>query len=135
MIFATTLSIPAATPANAKVEARLVLAQGVIHLVEITFLDGPENEVHVALRWPGTHQIVPTTEGSIVGNNQTVATVLREVAHEVPGELVVEGWSPDATYVHEVAVRVHILPQEALAPPREELSILQRLSRVILGGR
>ncbi|MFQ5880564.1 MAG: hypothetical protein ACE5IZ_10380 [Dehalococcoidia bacterium] len=135
MIFATTLSVPAGTAATAKVEARLAIARGIIHLVEIAFLDGPENEVHVAVRRPGLHQLVPTTAGSIVGNNQTIPTVLHEEAFEPPWELVVEGWSPDADYVHEVAVRVHVLPQEVLAPPREELGILRRLQRTILGGR
>ncbi len=135
MIFATTLSVPAATKEASKAEARLTIAQGIIHLVEISFLDGPENEVNVALRRSGLHQIVPTGEGSIVGNAQTIFIVLHEEALQPPLELVVEGWAPNATYAHEVAVRVYILPQEILRPPREELGILQRLSRAILGGR
>ncbi len=134
MLFATTLTVPAGTLQADPASADLVLARGIIHQVDISFLDGPENEVHVIVRRPGLHQLVPTSDGDVVGNAQTVSAYLREEILEAPFHLVVDAWSPNATYAHEVAVRVHILPPEVIQPPQEGLGILQKLKSAILGG-
>lgn len=134
MIFSTALSVPAGTTKASPATVDLVIAHGIIHLVEVSFLDGPENEVHVILRRPGLHQIVPTNEGSLVGNAITIQSFLQEPVEEPPYQLVVDAWSPSASYAHEIAVRVHVLPREILAPPSETLPLLKRLTRAILGG-
>lgn len=134
MLFSTTLTVPAATAQASPASVDLVIARGVIHQVDVSFLDGPENEVHVIVRRPGLHQIVPTSNGTVVGNAQTVSAFLREEILEPPFELAVDAWSPDATYAHEIAVRVHILPQEIVSPPQEGLGILHKLRTAILGG-
>ena len=135
MLFATTLTVPAATTQASPATAILSLARGIIHQVDVSFLDGPENEVHVVVRRPGLHQVVPTSEGTIVGNNVTVSATLREELLEPPYQLVVEAWSPDADYSHEIAVRAHVLPPEIFNPPQEGLGILQRMARLILGDK
>ena len=134
MIFSTTLSVPAATARASPATVDLVIAHGIIHHVDISFLDGPENEVHVIVRRPGLHQIVPTNEGDIVGNSRTVAVFLWEPVEGPPYQLVVDAWSPDASYAHEIAVDVHVLPREVIAPLREEIPLLRRLTRAVLGG-
>lgn len=134
MLFATTLSVPAATTKASPASVKLVLARGIIHQVDISFLDGPENEVHVIVRRPGLHQIVPTSEGTVVGNALTVSAFLREDLLEPPYQVVVDAWSPDASYAHEISVRVHVLPEEVLQPPQEGLGILHKLKTAILGG-
>lgn len=134
MLFSTTLTVPAGTLTTAPAEAALAVQPGIIHQVDVTFLDGPENEVHVALRSSGVHQIVPTNSGSIVGNARTVTASLRYPIEEPPHKVVLQAWSPDATYAHEVAVDVHVFPREVLEPPQEGLGILHRLKTAILGG-
>lgn len=135
MIFADTFTVSAGTARASPLTRQLELVVGIIHQVEITFLDGPENEVNVIVR-RALHQIVPTNEGaSIVGNNVTVRASLHQPILDAPLRVEIDAWSPDADYDHEVTVRVHMLPEEVLQPERPELSILQRLSRAILGGR
>lgn len=134
MIFADTFNVPAGTSATSPVTRQLELVVGIIHQIEVTFLDGPENEVDVVVR-RALHQIMPTNEGaSIVGNNITVRASLHQPIRDVPLGVEIDAWSADADYDHEITVRVHLLPEEVLAPPREELGILRRLSRAILGG-
>ncbi len=135
MIFAKALTVPAATAADSPIEAEIPLAVGIIHKIEITFLDGPENEVHVVVKRPGLHQIFPTHEGSIIGNAITVEAVLDEPVEESPLKVVVQAWSPNADFAHEISVRVHVLDRELLHPPNETVPLIQRLSRAILGGR
>ncbi len=134
MLFATTLTVAAGTAANAPAEAELNVDRGIIHQVDIGFLDGPENEVHAALRSAGVHRIVPTNTGDVVGNNETVTAHLHYSLEAPPYKVVLQGWSPDAAYAHEITVRVHMLPADVLQPPREELPILQRIARAIFGG-
>lgn len=134
MIFTTALTVPAGTAASSPVEAELDVAMGIIHQVDITFLDGPENEVHVALRSAGIHQIAPTNTGSFIGNARTVSATLYYPLEEPPYRVVLQGWSPDADYEHEITADVHVLPREILQPPREELGLLRRLTRALLGG-
>jgi len=133
MIFTDTFTVTAGKAATAPLERTVKLPHGIIHLVEISFLDGPENEVHIALRRAGLHQFCPTDTGSIVGNARTVSVVLREPVEEDPLEVVIEAWAPDATYDHEISVGIHVLRREVLEGAREELGILKRLSRAVLG--
>ena len=134
MLFSTTLTVPAATTQAAPASAELAIARGIIHQVDISFLDGPENEVHVIIRRPGLHQLVPTSAGTVVGNARTVSAYLREELLEPPFKVVIDAWSPNATYAHEIAVHVHVLPPEVVSPPQEGLGILQKLKSAILGG-
>ena len=134
MIFTKALTVPAGTAAETPVEAEIELAVGIIHKIEITFLDGPENEVHVVVKRPGLHQIFPTHESSIIGNAITVEAVLDEPVEDGPLKVVVQAWSPDAGFAHEVTVRVHVLDRKLLHPPNETVPLIRKLSRAILGG-
>lgn len=134
MIFTANVTVPAGTLASAPSRTTLPLAHGIMHLVEVSFLDGPEGLVHVALA-RALHQVVPTNpEGSIVGNDTTVRAQLWEPAEEPPYELEIQAWSPDCTYAHLVDVRVHVLPREVLQPPVPELNILRKLGKLVFGG-
>ena len=134
MLFVDTFTVPAATPAASPVSRELQIAHGIIHQVEVVFLDGPENEVKVALRH-GLHRVVPSQpDASVVGNAEAVRIILWEPAEEPPYLVIIEAWSPDADYPHEVTVRVSILPREILLPPLPELGLLKRIGRLLFGG-
>ena len=127
MLFAIAFSVPAATPAASPTSQEIAVAHGVIHLVAISFLRGPNGLVHVRVRRSGLHQIVPTSSGDIVGDGNTVQTVLREPMLEPPYTLTVEAWSPLCDYSHLVTVEVHILPQDTLEPKLPELGLIPQL--------
>ena len=134
MLFNDTFTVPAGTPESAPVSRELKVAHGIIHLVEIVFLDGPENEVHVVLR-RGLHRFVPSSpDSSIVGNADAVPVSLFEPVEESPFAIIIEAWSPDADYDHEISVRVNMLLREELRPPVPELGIISRLGKLIFGA-
>ena len=134
MLFTDTFSVPAATLKASPVSRTLKIAPGIIHLAEVQFLDGPENEVNIVIK-QALHQRVPTnTEASVVGNANTVSASLLYPVEEAPFEVQIEAWSPDAGYAHEITVRLHILPREILQPPLPELGVLKRLGKMLFGG-
>ena len=134
MLFTSTFTVPAATPAAAPHTEELVVAHGIIHQVEVAFLDGPEDEVNVVVR-RALRQLVPTNpEASVVGNDTTVRAILSEPIEEPPYLLHIDSWSPNSTYGHEVTVRVHILPREVLMPEIPEMGVLRRIGRTLFGG-
>ncbi len=134
MIYADTFTVAAATAKTALITREIELDVGVIHLIEITYLDGPENEVEVVVR-RALHQIVPSREDtSIVGNNTTVRAFMHEVLDDEPLAVEVDAWSPNADFEHEITVRVHVLPQEVISPPSAHNSLLERIARTILGS-
>ena len=133
MLFTDTFTVAAATTKAAPVSRELAVTHGILHLVEVVFLDGPENEVLVAIE-RGKRQIVPTNaDSAIVGNADTVAASLFQPIEESPYTLTIKAWSPSATYDHQVTVRCHILPRELLLPPTPELGILRRLGKMLFG--
>lgn len=134
MLFVDTFTVPAGTLEASPISRELLVQHGIIHLVEVAFLDGPENEVHVILR-RGIHRFVPShPDGSIVGNAEAVPVSLFHPIEESPYFVTIEAWSPSATYDHEITVRIHILLREELQPPRPELGVIQRLGKLIFGA-
>ena len=58
MLFEYDLTIPANTPASAKVRLDMVLARGIIHDVGVDFRAGARHEVNVVIN-RATHQVFP----------------------------------------------------------------------------
>ncbi len=134
MVLIDTFTVPAGQAANPPLTRTLELAHGIIHQVEVVYLDGPENEVNIIVR-RALHQIMPTNRaGSVVGNNGTVRAILFHPLEEPPYEVQIDAWAPNASYDHEVVVRIHILPREILMPPMPQLGILDRIGRTLFGG-
>lgn len=133
MLFTDTFTVTAATTKAAPVSRELPVSHGILHLVEVVFLDGPENEVLVTVG-KGEHQLVPTNpDGAIVGNAEAVAARLFQEIEESPYILTIKAWSPSAAYDHQITVRAHILPREILLPPTPELGILRKLGKMLFG--
>lgn len=134
MLFTDTFTVPAATTKASPISRELIVTFGILHLAEVVFLDGSENEVLVTIG-QGEHQLVPTNaDKAIVGNAEAVAARLFQPVEAPPYTLTIKAWSPSATFDHEVTVRAHILPREVLLPQIPELSILQRLGKLIFGA-
>lgn len=134
MLFVDTFTVPAGTLEASPIERELPLAHGIIHLAEVVFLDGPENEVHVALS-RGIHRFAPShPDGSIVGNAEAVPASLFEPIEESPYFVIINAWSPNADYDHEITVRINMLLREELIQTRPEAGILQRIGKLLFGG-
>ena len=134
MLFVDTFTVPAGTTAAAPVERELAVAHGIIHLAEVVFLDGPEDEVHVTLS-RGLHQFAPShPDGSVVGNAEAVPASLFEPIVEPPYFIIIRAWSPQADYDHEITVRINMLLREELLPANPERGLLQRIGKLLFGG-
>lgn len=135
MLYEYDLVVPAHTPATAPVNTEMVLTQGIIHRLEVTFPAGCGNEVHVVIR-RAVHQVWPTNPGGTMkGNFWTISVPVWYEMEEAPYRLHAYGWSPGANFPHTITIRLGLERRELLMPPREELAILRRLGGLIFGPR
>ena len=135
MLFEYDLTIPANTPASAKVRLDMVLARGIIHDVGVDFRAGARHEVNVVIN-RATHQVFPANpDGYFKGDFWPIRYSTWEPLEESPYQLEAYGWSPGTSFNHVVTIRLNIDLREVLEPPRPELGFLRRLEQLIFRGR
>uniref|UniRef100_A0A6H2A163 Uncharacterized protein n=1 Tax=viral metagenome TaxID=1070528 RepID=A0A6H2A163_9ZZZZ len=133
MIYRFSLTIPAGRTKESPLEKEMKLTEGYVTLVEVSFPPGPHGEVHVAIR-DGLHQVWPTNpEESFAWDAYTGHFPEQYLLDSAPYTLTLQGWAPDASYDHDIVSRLVVLSREAVEGKKEELGILKRLERLILG--
>lgn len=116
MDYAVSLTIPANTLEADAVESVLELCYGTVERVTVLFPPGPSGLVHVRI-FRHTRQIWPSTPGESYVGNKTMYTFAENwPIHELPHEVVVQGWNLDDTYEHTVYVHLVIPPLEVQTP-------------------
>lgn len=99
-----------ADPATADLE----LCYGDITEVEIHFQAGCGWLAHLQI-WYQSRQIFPLSVGaSFIGDDQVIEFAERWPIREVPHQVELRGWAPDASYDHTVAVEITMTAPEGL---------------------
>lgn len=128
------VALPANTAKAAPVVQDLALSPGIIHRVEVVFPDKCAGLAHMTILHKSRQVWPANPDGSYNTNNETVGWDEWHELEEEPYLLQACAWNLDDTYPHTIELRFAILPREILRPPREELTILNRLQRLIFGG-
>jgi len=90
------------------------LCYGDITEVEVGFQAGCGWLVHLQI-WHWGQQIFPLTGGaSFIGDDQVIEFAERWPIHELPYEIELRGWAPDASYDHTVSVEITVSSPEGL---------------------
>jgi len=133
MLYEYELTVPANTPASAPARQDCVLTAGIVHRLEVTWPDGCNGLVRVAIR-RALHQVWPSNpEGRLTGNGRTLSMPVWYELEEGPYVLTIYGDSAGSTYAHTVTVAFGIGRREVLIPPNPEAGLLRRVSDLIFG--
>lgn len=134
MFYDFAVPLPANTAKTSPVEVEAKLTHGVVHRLEIEFPAGCAGLAHLAID-RGLHQVWPTNPpGSFASDNHVIAF---DEAHEFttePYTLSLRGWNLDDTYPHTLVVRIGIRSLPPPVPRKEELTMRQKLARIIPRG-
>jgi hypothetical protein len=112
MRFVYSLTVPADTPELASAQRKVRLVKGKLTRVLVEFLRGPHNQVFAVVR-DGMMKIVPTGDSeALFGDGITHDVSMEyELADPAP-ELILEGWSPETRYPHQVTYSFDVVPEE-----------------------
>lgn len=92
----------------------LKIAHGIITWISVFFPPGCHNQVHCVILHH-EHQIAPSTEGmTLVGDTRPVEWSEYYESYQPPYELKLKLWGVDCAYLHNITVRVAILPRKAV---------------------
>lgn len=116
MIFRFGITTPANTAESSKQSTILLLAQGIIHQIDVQFPSGPAGYLHLQIR-NALHQVFPYNPGEAFASSN-VNIRFRDFIPilEPPFEFVADTWNTDDTYEHLVIIRLGILPVSVIAP-------------------
>lgn len=133
MHYEYTLSAPANTPANAPARLNCKLTHGV--LTQIRLMYAPEgNGVLFSRVLRGGFQLYPLNPESAV---QSAWPPREWVEYEEllaePYILTLEAWNEDDVNAHTVYLSLTLLPQEVAAGRQEDLSLIGKILRKVLG--
>jgi hypothetical protein len=112
---------------------RLDVITGVIDQVNIAFPPGPQGLLHVAIYRSGALLWPPNDDDGYAFEDYTLAWNPLYRLGDEPLEFTAVTWNEDDTFSHLVVIRFNIVPVETYFPERQELGILQRVERAILG--
>lgn len=121
------LTITAGTAKASPVKTTCQLARGIIHQFSVTFLEGCNGLVSVAI-FDGGFQCFPLNPGgAIKGNAETVTRPTFYPLESGVYKLIAKGWAPDCTYNHTVLLRFDVLPREYF----ENISQIQEVIKAV----
>jgi hypothetical protein len=116
MLYVRQISTPAGTTKDNATTTTIKAWSGVITRIEARFPPGPQFLLHVSVS-QGGHQIYPVDDKyDVAGDDETV--VADEFTEMRGGwnALSIKTWNDDATYAHQVVVRITVLPREIASP-------------------
>ena len=135
MLYSINISTPASTTQADPVETTILITVGVVHRVKVGFPPGPQTDLHVAID-RGNSQVWPSGASLSWAWDDYVFDMPEFYEVEVePLEFVVRTWNDDASFAHECMVQLEILPRDVLLPESPAIPLLERMSRVLFGGR
>jgi len=110
-IYSEVLNVPANTSEDSPVSLDIKIKQRYISHMEIGFPDGCNYKVKVRIQY-GIKVFWPERVGTwIIGNNETIRWDERFTMPSINETLTVYGISPEATYDHDVVIRIMTLPK------------------------
>lgn len=109
MYYNFAITVPAGTAQASPKTETLELTKGIIHRVEVEFHAGCKGYVSCRLKHH-LHQLYPTNPQGVFSTDNYAIPIddYFELKAE-PYSLKFEGWSPNATYDHEIIIRVGVL--------------------------
>jgi len=129
------VTTPANTTKASPTRTDLPLRRGMIDQVQIAFPPGPMGLLHVVIERGGSPLWPANVGAGFASDNFTIVfNPLYELV-AAPLALTAVSWNEDDSYSHQVAIRVNVVPAHLYYPDRQELGILQRLERILLGRR
>lgn len=110
MRFVYQLTIPAGTAKDAPATNEVKLGKGTINRIEVAFPPGPATLVSVAIR-DRKYQIAPANpDGGFSWDDHTYEFNTNYPITDAPYEVILVGWSPDATFQHKVTFHFDLEP-------------------------
>ena len=132
MFYEFVLTVPAGTEQNDPEEKECVLDYGIITMVEVGFMAGCQRYVYLCID-DKLHQVWPTNpDEAFRGENYTIHFTARHPILEPPYMLKLRGWSPDASYDHNITVRFEVLLPAEAYPYVDQVGLLSKL-RALFG--
>lgn len=129
------ISTPANTTKAAPQRTLLTLHAGVIEQVHVAFPPGPQGLLHVQLERGGNPLWPNNQDDGFAWDDYTIIFAPAYELSAAPYHLEAITWNLDDTFVHQVTIRVNIVPRELVFPDRAELGILQDITRRLFGRR
>jgi len=131
LIYKFQFTIPKNTPETAKIEKTMRICPGIIHRIEIMFPPGCAALAHVEI-YHHTVQMWPSNpETDFASDGETIAFREFYLIDEIPAELIAKMWNEDDTYDHTITIRIGVLPEEAVAPERAIIKMVNILSTIL----
>lgn len=110
MRFVYQLTIPAGTAKVSPAVSTVKLGKGSINRIEVGFPPGPATLVSVAIK-DRIYQIAPANpDGGFAWDDHTYEFNTNYPLTDPPYELLLVGWSPDATFEHTVTFHFDLTP-------------------------
>lgn len=110
-IYSEKLTIPAGTSESAPKSLSFTIKQRFITKMEVGFPDGCNYLVKAKIQY-GIKQFWPEDPDTwLIGNNETISWEERYEMPSINEELTVFGASPDASYPHDIVIRIMTLPK------------------------
>lgn len=131
MFYDFAIFVPASTTQAAPVKERLQLTTGIIHQVEIVFPDGCAGLAHLQILQGGVHLYPYNRNGSFASNNESISFSDHHEITTGRDVLTALAWNNDDTYPHTLTIRVGILTEEILHPPRPEVGLIEYIYNVV----
>jgi len=129
MLYTTSITIPANTPASSPVTKDIMLKSGVLTKVSVLIPAGHFALAHLIIRYGGT-QIIPDV-GDISGDDETLSWSEYIDIPEPHRTLTLVGWNDDDTYAHTFYIRFEILPKIIALPQLYFSEIIEKALRIL----
>lgn len=116
MFYSTTLTVPAGTAENEPATTTLKITKGVIHRVEVEMRSGTDFRVGCRI-YHNEYQLFPSNgDGDFKCDGRAVVFDDHVEITRRPYLLEIRGYSPTATYDHDVYVKVGVLSSDIVSP-------------------
>lgn len=112
MRFVKTLTVTAGTTVTDPSATTLKLIKGTLTWIEVAFPPGPAGYVSVIIA-DRNLQIAPANPEQVFAwDDYTLGFSMNYLIDDPPYKLILEGWSPDAKYDHNITFRFDVTPAE-----------------------
>lgn len=128
MFFTFPITIPANTPATAKLKTILPLTRGTVTHVNIEFPAGHVGLTHLGIN-RGLNQVWPTNpDATFKSSNETIIWEEKYELDVAPFQFEAYAWNEDDTYDHTITIRIELKAIPVTASILDEIKSLLGLT-------
>ena len=127
--FSFSCKVPAGKTKSAPYERELQLTDGYIHIVRVYIPAGSKGLLHGVI-CKGLHQLYPSEPSDdFHGDEREIMFTEEYEMRGPPYSVTFKGWSPLATYEHEMIVEMGVLPYDVLHPELKLMESIEKLTK------